>query len=78
MMRSPSSIILKSAMASPTLRRRRFCNLLIFLHFVNSYDMMLLKEKGVAAIVMKNWTCFSYKWYINASERQIKNARIMI
>ena len=34
--------------------------------------MMLLKEKGVAAIVMKNWTCFSYKWYINASERQIK------
>ena len=40
--------------------------------------MMLLKEKGVAAIVMKNWTCFSYKWYINASERQIKNARIMI
>ncbi|MDB6471745.1 hypothetical protein PND16_16320 [Blautia wexlerae] len=48
------------------------------MHFVNSYDMMLLKEKGVAAIVMKNWTCFSYKWYINASERQIKNARIMI
>ena len=39
--------------------------------------MMLLKEKGVAAIVMKNWTCFSYKWYINASERQIKNARII-
>lgn len=27
MMRSPSSIILKSAMASPTLRRSRFCSL---------------------------------------------------
>ena len=45
---------------------------------MNTYDMISLKEKGVAAIVMKNWTCFSYKWYINVSERQIKNARIMI